>query len=184
MMEELKHDPYSDAGSSSVVMYDDCGLTEQGRAHVEELMEREKAEGLQLADDLFRRFGSHERLPELLDLAHKYEGWAWLWALGELWTGFDNISIHGDQLFAEVFERAVNGVSGISQLMSDEEQAAFDALPEEIVIYRGCGTRNEFGFSWSLDHAVAAKFPFHAPVSSRPANVADRANPEEHGSCR
>jgi hypothetical protein len=44
--------------------------------------------------------------------------------------------------------------------MNDEERMAFEALPEQITIYRGCGPKNMFGFSWSLDRKIAAKFPF------------------------
>jgi len=45
-------------------------------------------------------------------------------------------------------------------MMNDEERAAFEALPEPITISRGCGAKNMFGCSWSLDRKIAARFPF------------------------
>jgi hypothetical protein len=51
--------------------------------------------------------------------------------------------------------------NGDPELMDSEERAAFEALPDEFVIYRGCGPHNVRGFSWSLSRDVAAKFPFY-----------------------
>jgi hypothetical protein len=40
---------------------------------------------------LCRDYGSHDRLPALLDLADDMEGQDWLVLLGQLWSTFDNI---------------------------------------------------------------------------------------------
>jgi hypothetical protein len=135
-----------------------------------ELTTREKAEGLRIAKQIIRKHGSTDRLPALLDLLEEDDfGREWLWALGELWIGFDGPGVHADRVFQEVAERADNIESVIPELMSAEEYAAFQALPEELTIYRGCGSENMYGFSWTLDREIAAKFPFLTRYrSSRP----------------
>lgn len=49
---------------------------------------------------------------------------------------------------------------GLYGVAYTDNQSAFDALPEELTIYRGSGS--EFtatdGFSWTLDKKIAAKF--------------------------
>ena len=49
----------------------------------------------------------------------------------------------------------------IPELMDKDELAAFEALPDELVIYRGCGPHNVRGLSWSLKREVAVKFPLY-----------------------
>jgi hypothetical protein len=44
--------------------------------------------------------------------------------------------------------------------MTKDEFTAFDALPDKITIYRGCGPRNKAGWSWSLSREKAVRFPF------------------------
>jgi hypothetical protein len=44
--------------------------------------------------------------------------------------------------------------------MTIEERNAFEELPEQITIYRGCGPRNKSGMSWSLSRDIAVRFPF------------------------
>jgi hypothetical protein len=48
----------------------------------------------------------------------------------------------------------------IPELMDPNERAAYDALPDRLTVYRGCGTSNKLGLSWSLDRQIAARFPF------------------------
>ena len=43
----------------------------------------------------------------------------------------------------------------IMEMMDDREQAVFEALPDKIKIYRGCGLHNRLGASWSIDKSVA-----------------------------
>ena len=56
--------------------------------------------------------------------------------------------------------------------MTDEEQSAFDALPEQVTIYRGycADSGTEDGISWTLDRKTAEFFG-EAPTTStgRPA---------------
>jgi hypothetical protein len=88
---------------------------------------------------------------------------AWLrslWALGALWPGFDNVGLYQADLL-EVLPAMVDDIGTvIPELMDREERAAFEALPDELVIYRGCGPHNVRGYSWSLNRDVATKFPY------------------------
>jgi hypothetical protein len=45
-------------------------------------------------------------------------------------------------------------------MMTSEERWQLDALRDQITIHRGCGPRNEFGYSWTLDRSIAEAFPF------------------------
>jgi len=90
----------------------------------------------------YRNYGSHERLPVLLDVAEHMDSQDWLTLLGESWSGFDNIGIHIDELLWKVRERVQDVESTIPEMMSPEDKAAFDAQPDQIIIYRGCGPKN------------------------------------------
>jgi hypothetical protein len=127
----------------------------------EECQRYDRASGHRLAHRLIEKFGSHERLPELLNLADSYDGASWLWALGILWPGFDNVGHYQHDLL-DVLPAMTDDIGTvIPELMDREERVAFEALPDELVIYRGCGPHNVRGFSWSLSRDVAAKFPFY-----------------------
>jgi hypothetical protein len=78
--------------------------------------------------------------------------------LGELWSGFNNIGFCSGDLFWAIHERVPDMDSVIPEMMSHEERVAFEALPEQITIYRGCGPKNMFGFSWSLDRGPPRNF--------------------------
>lgn len=45
-------------------------------------------------------------------------------------------------------------------LMDDAELQAFEALPDEVQLLRGCYALNKWGLSWTLDRATACRFPF------------------------
>jgi hypothetical protein len=109
---------------------------------------------------LCRFFGSHERLAAFLSVAREMEIGDCLTVLGAAWTGFDYIAFDSMELFNLLDEKHVDYESTITQMMTLEERRVLDAQPDDITIYRGCGPRNEFGFSWTLDRAVATAFPF------------------------
>ncbi|NYF53923.1 hypothetical protein [Tunturiibacter gelidoferens] len=109
---------------------------------------------------LCKDYDSYERLPALLDVADDMADEDWLVLLGQLWSGFDNIGPCSGDLFWAIAERVPDMESAIPEMMNHEERVAFEALPEQITIYRGCGPKNIFGFSWSLGRKTAAKFPF------------------------
>lgn len=101
---------------------------------------------------------SYERLPLLLagypSSRRARRGWFRL--LGEFFTVCDNVSQHAlrlRQIFAE-------NPTLWPLMMNAAERRTFDALPDTIVIYRGCGPVNRLGLSWSLDREKAMRFPF------------------------
>jgi hypothetical protein len=103
---------------------------------------------------------SYSRLPMIMEARPRRSAsrlWPlWFRLLGENWSGCDNISEFHLQLSIAFFEHAGQRV----ELMSHEERAALDALPEKVTIFRGCGPINRLGLSWSLSRAVASRFPF------------------------
>ena len=109
---------------------------------------------------LYRNHGSHERLPALLEVADEMEREDWFRLLGDAWSGFDNVGYCANELTQAICERLIHCESTISEMMSPEEQVAYDTLPEQITIYRGCGPNNNSGCSWTLDREVAMKLPF------------------------
>lgn len=86
---------------------------------------------------LCKNYDSYERLPALLDVAEDMEGEDWLVLLGELWSGFDNIGVYGDDLLGAIHERVRDMESVIPEMMCHEERVAFEALPEQITIGAG-----------------------------------------------
>ena len=97
---------------------------------------------------------SFERMDKLVSLHSEMSHQDWLRLIGEYWSVCDTIHEHRLTL------RRILGTKGpIRLMMSEEENAAYDALPELVTIYRGCGV-TLLGASWSLDRAVANSFPF------------------------
>lgn len=113
-----------------------------------------------------RYCNSYTRLPTLLslfdriDMLPEGDEWSalfseWFRALGREWTVCDAITQFGYELYEMIGEAF--GMWPL--LMTDEEQATLAGLPEEMTIYRGCGSQNADGICWSLDRSVAEKFP-------------------------
>jgi hypothetical protein len=44
-------------------------------------------------------------------------------------------------------------------MMTSEERVAYQLLPDNLTVFRGCGPGNMLGACWSLDRGVAAAFP-------------------------
>ena len=100
---------------------------------------------------------SYELLPALLQLTHSGIGEnEWLTLLGEHWSSFDNISDNLDELMLSPFG---NAEGALNEMMTQDEREVLSNFPEEFFVYRGCYESNKFGLSWSLDRAVAEKFP-------------------------
>jgi len=94
----------------------------------------------------------------LLDMLNCYEDCAaadWLRVIGEEWQSCDNIGFHKAALLG-ILPRSTEPL-----MMTHEEMAELDALPDMLMVYRGADRGvNECGLSWSLDREVAAQFPF------------------------
>lgn len=119
---------------------------------------------------LLRHCNSYSRFPTLLGMVdtivdeHNEPSFeAWLKLLGENWSICDNIGKYTEEMEDILWRNdrlEKNIVKHCPEMMDEEEQAAYDALPDTVVIYRGCYAVNKWGFSWSLSRDVAAKFPF------------------------
>lgn len=111
-------------------------------------------------DWVLENCGSHERMDALMHLHGMMDFPDWLVLLGELWCNCDNIGAYKDDLVEILKEWLDDPLVTIPELMCPDERAAFDAIPDEVRIYRGCGPRNMNGLSWSLSRRVAIEFPF------------------------
>lgn len=112
----------------------------------------EKGSGEVMAYLLFEAYpGKGKRYPKLT-----YEDWLIL--LGDQWTRCDR----GISLFQPELQKALPHRGPVRLMMTDDENAAYDALPEVVTIYRGCdaNTASLPGISWSLNKDVANLHPF------------------------
>jgi hypothetical protein len=75
--------------------------------------------------------------------------------LGEAWTSCDNIRHYQRDLRDRLGTRGP-----LRQMMSPEENEAYDALPDSVRCYRGCDRSVLTGACWTLDKVVANMFPF------------------------
>lgn len=116
---------------------------------------------IEQAEEALRFCNSYDRLPTLLDLSVMMDDSEWLFLLGREWSGCDNISEHSADLFDAIFNCGVS-VCPSKEMMTNEEQDFYDALPDLVTVYRGCYTPNKWGFCWTLDINIAMKFPFFA----------------------
>ena len=98
---------------------------------------------------------SYSRRDELLALFREMSYPDWLTVCGENWSGCDNIA--PARLW---FRRLLPARGPVAPMMDTQECMAWEALPERLTIYRGCGPVNMLGASWSLSREVAARFPF------------------------
>ena len=112
-------------------------------------------------DWLWRYHCSSSRIGGLLNVAEAtdMEPEDWISLLGECWSSFDSIGPHQDELYDAVVSMVADPHVIIPALMDEDEHRAFDALPNAITVYRGCGPKNRNGFSWSLDEEIARNFP-------------------------
>lgn len=102
---------------------------------------------------------SYDRLPTLLDMRDYLSRTNFIRLLGEWWSSCDNISEYSEELEdLEVFlDMGYYGT--LKEMMTSEELAAWESLPEFVTIYRGCYEINKWGWSWSLSKDVAKSFP-------------------------
>lgn len=81
----------------------------------------------------------------------------WLRLLGEYWSSFGPVT-----RYAERLREILPHVGPIRTMMTAEENAAYDALPIIVTVYRGCDAGSRPGLCWSLKREVANRFPFLA----------------------
>jgi hypothetical protein len=126
------------------------------RTELHTILQRPIRERLPLAVEHVGRFtDSYSRMAEVLAFKDRLTRPDWLHLLGEFWEVCDNVADHGLEL------RKMLGTDGpLRAMMKPQQNAAYDALPEKVTIYRGCGELNMMGMSWSLDKEVANSFPY------------------------
>ena len=85
----------------------------------------------------------------------------WLRLLGEEWQCCDNISQNIEGLLNEspFCDLLDDPLEHRHLMMTEQENALLQALPESVVVYRGCYQSNKWGWCWTLDRSVAEKFP-------------------------
>jgi hypothetical protein len=103
---------------------------------------------------IYRTTDTFRCMDGTVDLMGEMEWEEWLTLLGEVWTGCAAVGLSRRHLESWLPR------GPIPQMMTKVEQAALDALPDRVTIYRGCGPVNERGLSWSLDRDMAKRFPF------------------------
>lgn len=103
---------------------------------------------------LARTDHSYSRMDKLAALFFQMSVRDWHVVLGEEWNCCDNISS-----YRLLLRRLLPQKGPVAGMMTREERAVYDALPERLTIYRGCGPSNVVGVSWSLAREAAAKFP-------------------------
>lgn len=111
-------------------------------------------------DQLLDLRSSTERLPGLLEAAPEITTDNFLTLLGKYWDAMDDIGLHINELRKALFDIHQIEYEPLYTMMDPEEVEAFDDLPEDLIVYRGCYENNKFGFSWSLRREVAESFPF------------------------
>lgn len=116
---------------------------------------------LSQAREHLRFANSYNRLEKVIELAWLMEADDWCKLLGEEWSTCDNIGRYYDELLDTPFaDTQAEPSVWRDALMTEDERAKFDALPDRLTVFRGCYGFNKWGFSWSLDRDVAARFPF------------------------
>jgi len=110
-------------------------------------------------------YNSFSRLPGIMELQRRMREADWLRLLGENWSHCDNVVC-----FARQLRRALPARRPIDELMTAGELSAYHALPPTLTVYRGAGEEGGNGFSWTLERAVAVRFPTLARY--RPRSVA------------
>lgn len=101
-------------------------------------------------------YGSHERLGPMLELLqHEPVDVFWTVFLEE-WPYCDNTRDWSRELGDALECRSKQKPA--YDYMSDQDKAAFDALPVKITVYRGCSQYGMLGESWTLDRDIALKF--------------------------
>ena len=109
------------------------------------------------ADDIVVRCNSYDRLPTILNLEPYMAPADWITLMRDAWSRCDNVGLYADEL-----SNTILGLlkTPIMEMMTPEAASEYEKLPDYLVVYRGCYSRNKCGLSWTTNRAVAAKFPF------------------------
>jgi len=90
------------------------------------------------------------RMRVMMDLAPWMNDEDYWRVLGETWCGIEDPGTYLDEL-PWMLTPEHRGTKKRRLLMDEDEQAAYELLPDRLTIYRGCAESNRLGFSWSVD---------------------------------
>jgi hypothetical protein len=108
-------------------------------------------------EDFVLRFESNARMEALFLLLPHIERAGWFRLLGRHWSGCDNVGRYTDLLQSLLY---FADPAHLELMMTDEERSVRDSLPNVFTAWRGCYDFNYDGLSYSLDHDIAASFPY------------------------
>lgn len=107
------------------------------------------------ADDACVYADSYSRMNTILTLRRHMSAPDWWRLLGSNWSICDNIAAHKHQLRPILLKA---NPTNLRAMMRTHELRALAAMPDEIIVYRGCYEANRDGLSWSLSPKIAAGF--------------------------
>lgn len=67
-----------------------------------------------------------------------------------VWTDLENIWQYAHELDRIFYPKRFDH-NKRRQMMKSKERKAYDALPNVVTVYRGCGPENQMGWSWTID---------------------------------
>lgn len=97
------------------------------------------------------------RLRALIDYGPAMSDEEYFKELGEIWMQMESLWQHHDDL-ANLLNPPNRNPELRRLMMTEEEQAVLNGLPDIVMIFRGCGSANESGWSWTLDLKQAEWF--------------------------
>lgn len=109
---------------------------------------------LRQASSNARRFrGTDGSLGRVLALGPRMKRKDWLTLLGDHWPACGHTWLH-----VEGLRHRLGPAGPHLPMMDSDEKAAYAALPQHLMVFRGCSSRYLDGASWSLDPDVAREF--------------------------
>lgn len=100
-----------------------------------------------------------ERLAQLTAWAHHLSVSYWLRLLGAVWNSLPRLAGWEDFLLTR--SPLASAPWPVIEMMDADELAAFEALPDEFLAYRGALAHNHAGLCWCLDMGQAAAYADH-----------------------
>jgi len=130
----------------------------------------------------FFTLANHERAAALLDLFHHTNRPSRLWRhVNDVWSMSNSISAD-ENLWDEIWEHSYRRDGTLRRchrfVMRAADRRTFGALPETVMVYRGCNSMSAaYGYSWTLDRSVAEFFAHRVSLASGEPLVAIAAVP-------
>lgn len=90
------------------------------------------------------------RFQALIDYAEGMTDEEYFQNLGDIWCQIENLWRH-QSLLSEMLNPGDRDLRKRRLMMTGDERAVYDELPENVMIYRGCGPNNKRGWSWTLN---------------------------------